>query len=86
MSDGNNGEIAKPKKETIIEGTPSTVSSAPRRSRLGGLKSDLQHALQTWDVLSEQVANKVSPEEEQLSQVKQILSDLKAKLKQFDNE
>ncbi len=54
-----------------------------RKSLFGNLNSDLQSALNTWEVLTEQMANKMSPEEEQLQEVKKLLGELKSKLAEF---
>lgn len=56
---------------------------SPKRSLFNHLNSDLQEALNSWEVITQQMANKISPEEEQLLEVKRLLGDLKAKLKEF---
>lgn len=56
-----------------------------RRSLLGSLNNDLKQALDTWDILTEEMATKLSPEEEQLSEVKRLLGELKSKLSQFED-
>lgn len=50
------------------------------------INSDLKSALDTWDILTDQLANKVSPEEEQLREIKNILGTLKDKLKEFNDD
>jgi hypothetical protein len=47
------------------------------------LNQELKNALNTWEVLSEEVGTKISPEEQQLQEVKRLLTELKDKLKQF---
>lgn len=64
------------------EGTGGAQS---KRSIFGHLNSDLQSALNTWENLTEQMADKVSPEEEQLQEVKRLLGELKSKLQDFND-
>ncbi len=47
------------------------------------LNKDLKQALDTWDDLAEKTANKASPEQQQLKEVKKLLGELKDKLKEF---
>lgn len=56
---------------------------ASKRSLFGNLNSDLKQALDTWETLTEEMTNKLSPEEEQLHEVKRLLGELKSKLKEF---
>lgn len=57
-----------------------------RKSLLGNLNlnQDLKHALNTWDSLAEEVHHKLSPAEEQIQEVKKLLSELKTKLNEFE--
>ena len=50
------------------------------------INTDLKSALDTWSELTDKLANKVSPEEEQLREIKGILGALKDKLKEFNND
>jgi len=50
------------------------------------INSDLKSSLDTWSVLNEQSANKLSPDEEQLQEIKTILGTLKDKLKEFSDD
>lgn len=50
------------------------------------INSDLKSALDTWEELTDKMANKLSPEEEQLREIKSILGSLKDKLKAFDED
>jgi hypothetical protein len=50
------------------------------------INSDLKSALDTWSELTDKMANKLSPEEEQLREIKSILGSLKDKLKAFDED
>ena len=67
--------------------TPEDTKPAEKPSRkplFSGLNADLKQALDTWDTLTEEMSHKMSPEEEQLREVKRLLGELKSKLKQFD--
>jgi hypothetical protein len=59
-----------------------------KKSLMGSLNPELKQALSSalgsWDTLSEQVVHKKSPEQERLSELKQILGELKLKIDQFD--
>lgn len=48
------------------------------------INTDLKSALDTWTDLTDKMANKLSPEEEQLLEIKSILGSLKDKLKAFE--
>lgn len=50
------------------------------------INSDLKSALNTWEELTDKMANKLSPEEEQLREIKSILGSLKDKLKAFEDD
>ena len=50
------------------------------------INTDLKSALDTWTELTDKMANKLSPEEEQLREIKSILGSLKDKLKAFEEE
>ncbi len=52
-------------------------------SPFGILNKDLQKALNNWEILTEEMTQKISPEEEQLKDVKRLLGELKAKLAEF---
>ncbi|WP_413578094.1 hypothetical protein ACLVWU_06070 [Bdellovibrio sp. HCB290] len=87
----NDIEIARTTRVNTTEKEATTAStaketgiSAGKKGLFGNLNSDLKKALDTWDVLTETVSHKVSPEQEQLQEVKKLLGDLKAKLAQFD--
>lgn len=55
------------------------------RKSWADLNHNLKQALHTWEVLNEQMEDKVSPEETQLHEVKRLLRELKDKLKQFSD-
>ena len=86
MSDDNKDLTAQPNspKGEQKEGTQSS-SAGGKRSIFGHLNSDIQQALNTWEVLTEQMATKISPEEEQLLEVKRLLGELKSKLQEFND-
>ena len=71
---------SKPEQEQPKQETKETS----KKSRLGGLNSGLREALSSWETLTEEVANKVSPDQEQLLEVKKLLGELKRKLNQFE--
>jgi len=50
------------------------------------INTDLKTALDTWDDLTDKMANKISPEEKQLREIKSILGTLKDKLKEFSED
>lgn len=64
---------------------PEPKESLSKRSLFGNLNQDLKQALDTWELLTEEVASRMSPEEEQLMEVKKLLGELKSKLQQFDD-
>ncbi|WP_413586969.1 hypothetical protein [Bdellovibrio sp. HCB274] len=83
----NDIETARTTRVNTTEKEATTAPAAKetgKKSLFGNLNSDLKKALDTWDVLTETVSHKVSPEQEQLQEVKKLLGDLKAKLAQFD--
>lgn len=69
--------------EPMATSAKESPKEGSRKSVFGNLNSDLQNALNTWDVLTEQMSNKVSPEQEQLQEVKKLLGELKSKLAEF---
>lgn len=80
MSDG----ILEQQQNTTPDSSVSTEKKeSSRKSLFGGLNQDLKQALTTWDTLTEQMTNKVAPDEEQLQEVKKILGELKSKLQEF---
>lgn len=50
------------------------------------INTDLKSALDTWTELTDKMAHKLSPEEEQLREIKSILGSLKDKLKAFEED
>lgn len=64
--------------------TEKKESSRKPLFRKLNLNQDLKQALHSWDSVSEEVQNKKSPDEEQLQEVKKLLSELKSKLNEFN--
>ncbi|WP_413288226.1 hypothetical protein [Bdellovibrio sp. HCB337] len=74
---------ADPKPETKHTGDTDASGSLVRWNNIN---SDLKSALDTWTTLTDQLANKISPEEEQLREIKNILGTLKDKLNEFNDD
>lgn len=64
----------------------STTDVAAGKPSWDHINSDLKSALDTWEELTDKMANKLSPEEEQLREIKSILGSLKDKLKAFEED
>lgn len=62
---------------------PICEEKSKKSSSFGLLNKDLKAALNNWEVLTEEMSQKISPEEEQLKDVKRLLIELKAKLAEF---
>lgn len=76
MSD-DNLEREQPKDQ-------ETKEPSAKKKLFRNLNSDLRSALSTWENLTEEMAQKISPEETQLLEVKRLLGELKSKLKDFE--
>ncbi len=61
----------------------NTSTSTPFETQWSSLKNELQSAVNDWSLMSEKM-NEISPEEEQIVKVKNLIHDLKAKLKEFE--
>lgn len=89
MSDDSieKGPLPLKNDERSLATAPQGGGGGNKKSRplFGRLNQDLQDALNTWDILSEEMSAKLSPEEEQLQEVKRLLSELKSKLKEFED-
>ena len=70
--------------ESKSDSAAPAAEKPSRKPLFGSLNKDLKDALDTWDTLTEQMDQKMSPEEEQLREVKRLLGELKSKLSQFD--
>lgn len=66
-----------------INPPPESKEDASKKPSWKKVDSELKAALGSWQVLTEQMADKISPDEEQLTEVKRLLSELKDKLKDF---
>jgi hypothetical protein len=75
---------AKPPEQTQTPNAAENQSAAgtTKTRRWSFIQNDLEKALNSWREL-EQTATGLSPEEEQLAQIKSIISDLKKKLEEF---
>ncbi|WII71439.1 hypothetical protein QJS83_13295 [Bdellovibrio sp. 22V] len=80
MSDGI---IERQQNNSQDSSATTEKKESSRKSLFGNLNQDLKQALDSWDVLSEQMSNKLSPDEEQLLEVKRLLGELKSKLNEF---
>ncbi len=58
-------------------------ASTPFETQWSSLKNELRSAVNDWSLMSEKM-NEISPEEEQIQKVKNLIHDLKAKLKEFE--
>lgn len=67
------------------EQSPAPTEKSSRRPLFGSLNRDLKQALDTWEELTEQMNQRMSPEEEQMREVKRLLGELKSKLSQFED-
>lgn len=88
MSDDNLEKIrptAVPKNNETSATPAATAGGVKSRPTFGRLNQDLKDALNSWETLSEEMTQKVSPEEEQLREVKRLLSELKSKLNEFED-
>jgi len=65
---------------------PSSAEASAGKPSWDHINSDLKSALDTWEDLTDKMANKLSPEEEQLQEIKSILGSLKDKLKAFEED
>lgn len=91
-------DIEKVKSKTATSAPPApethafdgSVPAKPNRKSMFSrphqdLSKALTDALNTWEALTEENDNKLSPEEEQLREVKRLLGELKAKLNEFND-
>lgn len=58
----------------------------PNNPSWSHIESDLKDALNTWSDLTHELANKISPEEKQLQEIKSLLGTLRDKLKEFSED
>lgn len=52
--------------------------------RWNQVKTELSSALDEWKVLTKDLENKLSPEQEQIQEVKRLLGELKNKIKELE--
>lgn len=82
-------DIEKKKTTTRSSSTPANTAEPaknPQGRSWDHIETDLKEALNTWSDLTEELAGKVSPEEEQLQEIKTLLGTLRDKLKEFSQE
>ena len=79
----NSDSNKEPATQKGSEAAPSEDTKSSEKRAWSAINTDLKQALNTWEILSEEMAHKISPEEEQLQEVKRLLGELKDKLKQF---
>lgn len=72
----SNNKKTQPAPQNIMQNTPI-------KTQWSSLQNELQSAVNDWSLLSEKM-NEISPEEEQIQKVKNLIHDLKAKLKEFE--
>jgi len=72
------------KQNKVDKASPADASAG--KPSWDHINSDLKSALDTWTELNGKMANKLSPEEEQLREIKSILGSLKDKLKAFEDD
>lgn len=61
----------------------ATTKGLSKKGLFGNLNSDLKNALNSWDTLTEEMSDKISPDQEQLLEVKRLLGELKSQLDEF---
>lgn len=67
----------------IQPASQNTSANTPFETQWSSLQSELQSAVNDWSLMSEKM-NEISPEEDQIQKVKNLIHDLKAKLKEFE--
>lgn len=80
----DNLETASGTSRESVEVKATGESPKSTKPSWSHLHQELKHALSSWEVLTEQMSSKISPEEEQLLEVKRLLGELKTKLKEFE--
>jgi hypothetical protein len=73
-------------KEELKEELKADSQKQPAGRSWDHIESDLKEALNTWSDLTEELADKMSPEEAQLQEIKSLLGTLRDKLKEFSDE
>lgn len=58
--------------------------SRKRKNNWDQLNNKLSSALKTWEDLSHSVGSKLSPDEEQLQEIKKLLKDLQSRMDEFN--
>lgn len=73
----------EPQTEGASEATVDPKEDHSKKPSWVKVDTDLKAAIGSWQALTEQMADKIPPDEEQLREVKRLLSELKDKLKDF---
>jgi hypothetical protein len=82
----NSAPPAKPANTVAPKDADTAPPAAQNTRSWDHIESDLKDALNTWSDLTQELADKVSPEEEQLSEIKTLLGTLRDKLKEFSED
>lgn len=89
MSDGNDGNLEQKQNPSPDLPAMGEKKDPARKSAMGGLNPDLKNALSqalgSWNTVTKEVRNKRPPDQEHLEDVKRLLTELKAKINQFDD-
>lgn len=95
-SNSNQGKCVSEKQQTkkklkqerrfshLLNSESNAQEKPPRETLIRtDLKSALDQAMNSWDRLSKEVEGKAAPDQQQLSEVKRLLGELKNKIDQF---
>lgn len=87
---GNSSSISEKSSQNSESAIASAKAAAKSTLKSGGpervwadLHDNLTNALNTWEHLSVESEQKLSPEQEQMNEVKRLLNELKNKLREF---
>jgi chromosome segregation ATPase len=80
------GDLKEELKDELKEELKADSQKQPAGRSWDHIESDLKEALNTWSDLTEELADKMSPEEAQLQEIKSLLGTLRDKLKEFSDE
>lgn len=86
MSDNNLEKLEKQTSQSQDPSAPTEKKESSRKSLFENLNlnQDLKQALNSWDSLAEKPSTKRTHNEEQLQEMKKLLSELKSKLSEFE--
>ena len=84
MSTQNTEEKSSEATATTSASPAAPTGSSPVPQKIwDDLHENLTQALGRWEHLSQEADHKISPEEQQLQEVKRLLDELKNKLREF---